>query len=216
MTGARRDLPNFTEVDGRTSLLLRLDPLQSGFVVFRKPAGTPSPNVENFTKPVPGITLAGPWQVSFDPKWGGPEKVAFDNLEDWSQRPEPGIKHYSGKAVYRTTFDASGDVPEGRTFLSLGDVKNMASVRLNGTDLGVAWCMPWRLEIPKGLLRERGNELEVTVANLWINRLIGDSALPRSKRLTWSTYTPFRRDAPLEPSGLLGPVILMEQGVPME
>ncbi|HNY87453.1 MAG TPA: glycosyl hydrolase, partial [Candidatus Hydrogenedentes bacterium] len=211
MTGERRDLPNFTEADGRTSLLMRLDPLQSGFVVFRRPAGTPSPDVGNFTKPVPRITLAGPWQVSFDPKWGGPEKVVFEKLEDWSQRPEPGIKHYSGKAVYRTVFDRPSDTAEGPAFLSLGSVKNMASVRLNGTDLGVAWCMPWRLEIPEGLLRPQGNELEITVANLWINRLIGDSALPKRKRLTWSTLTPFRPDSPLEPSGLLGPVSLMTE-----
>ncbi|HPA42113.1 MAG TPA: hypothetical protein PKV69_08885, partial [Candidatus Hydrogenedentes bacterium] len=153
-------------------------------------------------------------QVSFDPKWGGPEKVVFEKLEDWSQRPEPGIKHYSGKAVYRTVFDRPSDTAEGRAFLSLGSVKNMASVRLNGTDLGVAWCMPWRLEIPEGLLRPQGNELEITVANLWINRLIGDSALPKRKRLTWSTLTPFRPDSPLEPSGLLGPVEVMTQKVP--
>lgn len=212
MTGDRRDLPKFfPDADGRTGLLLTLEPLQSGFVVFRKPAGTPQEDVRNFQRPKAETSLDGPWTVSFDPKWGGPKKVIFEKLEDWSQRPEPGIRNYSGKAVYRTVFDGPADTAEGPAFLSLGNVKNMASVRLNGTDLGVAWCAPWRLEIPEGLLRPQGNELEITVANLWINRLIGDSALPERKRLTWSTYTPFRPDAPLEPSGLLGPVALMQE-----
>ena len=36
----------------------------------------------------------------------------------------------------------------GRCFLSLGRVHNIASVRLNGRDLGVAWCDPWRVSLP--------------------------------------------------------------------
>lgn len=156
-------------------------------------------------------TLTAPWEVSFDPKWGGPEKVVFGTLEDWSKRPEPGIKYYSGKAVYRTTFDAPIDTVKDRRFLSLGTVKNMASVKLNGTDLGVVWCDPWRVEIPAALLREKDNQLEITVANLWINRLIGDSALPKKERLTWSTLEPFKPDSPLQESGLMGPVSIMTE-----
>jgi hypothetical protein len=53
--------------------------------------------------PTPG-EIAGPWEVSFDPKWGGPDRVLFETLDDWSERPEEGIKYYSGTATYRTTF----------------------------------------------------------------------------------------------------------------
>ena len=49
-------------------------------------------------------TIGGPWEVAFDPQWGGPAKVTFESLGDWSKRREPGIKYYSGAAVYRTTF----------------------------------------------------------------------------------------------------------------
>jgi hypothetical protein len=156
--------------------------------------------------------IDAPWEVSFDPKWGGPEKVAFAQLDDWSKRPEPGIKFYSGKAVYKTTFDCAADFTKSRCYLALGTVKNMAAIKLNGRDLGVAWCDPWRVEIPNGVLLEHGNKLEVTVANLWINRLIGDSQLPQDKRLTWTTYNPFHPDSPLQESGLLGPVtVQMEE-----
>lgn len=48
--------------------------------------------------------IAGPWEVSFDPKRGGPTKVVFEKLEDWSKHPEAGIKYYSGTATYLKTF----------------------------------------------------------------------------------------------------------------
>ena len=92
--------------------------------------------------------LTGPWEVAFDPKWGGPERVTFDTLaglEQATRRTGSGI--YSGTAVYRKTFDAP-EVPRGqRLYLDLGVVKNLARVRLNGRDLGVVWCAPWRVEI---------------------------------------------------------------------
>jgi hypothetical protein len=92
-------------------------------------------------------------------------------------------------------------------------VHNIASVRLNGGDLGVVWCAPWRLNLPANVLKTSGNELEITVANLWVNRLIRDSGLPEKERLTWipGKY-PFHADDPLQPSGLLGPVRIEARG----
>ena len=52
------------------------------------------------------------------------------------------------------------------------------------------------------------NKLEVAVANLWPNRLIGDQTLPPEKRLTRTNIAKFRADSPLLPSGLLGPVVV--------
>ena len=74
--------------------------------------------------------IAGPWEVAFDPKWGGPEKpVVFARPEDWAQRPEPEIRHYSGTAVYRTQFSVSGvRAPDARFVLDLGRVEVMARV----------------------------------------------------------------------------------------
>ncbi len=207
--GTRRNLPNFYEEGDCTLVPLSLEAYESGFVVFRKPVQEAGPAGTNALALKTAVMLDPPWEVSFDPKWGGPEKVVFDTLEDWSKRSEPGIKYYSGKAVYRTRFDAPANVVKARCFLSLGKVKNMASVKLNGIELGVVWCDPWRVEIPNGLLNEKDNQLEITVANLWVNRLIGDSALPKKERLTWSTLEPFKPDSPLQESGLLGPVSIM-------
>ena len=50
--------------------------------------------------------------------------------------------------------------------------------------------------------------LEIRVANLWPNRMIGDASLPQNERFTWSSYEPFTKDSPLPKSGLLGPVVI--------
>jgi hypothetical protein len=230
LTGERRALPEWKEKDGRTEIPLRLEPLGSGFVVFREKGSevgevhgseVQGPGVEGRTSRVTGrnirdlrtaFVLKGPWDVTFDPAWGGPEKaVTFEDLSDWTDQSDPRIRYYSGTAVYRKAFDCTGlRPPNADIFLSLGSVKNLASVALNGRDLGTVWCAPWRVRIPDGLLRERGNELTVRVANLWVNRLIGDAGLPPERRLTQTTRNPYKPDAPLQPSGLLGPVTIRE------
>ena len=212
VTGERRPLGQFEEKDGRTLVPVRLAPHESGFVVFRA-SQHHSPAGENFPTLAALQTIEGPWEVSFDPNWGGPANVQFDRLEDWTQRNEPGIRYYSGKATYRIRFDASNVGVERDLFLSLGRVHNIASVRLNGRDLGVVWCAPWRASVPANGLKARGNELEITVANLWVNRLIRDSGLLEKERLTWipGKY-PFQSEDPLQPSGLLGPVRIEARG----
>jgi hypothetical protein len=88
-------------------------------------------------------------------------------------------------------------------------VKNVASVRLNGEEQGVAWTPPYRVELKGELLAK--NELEIEVINLWPNRLIGDAALPESERITRTNITKFQPDTPLLPSGLLGPVQVLAE-----
>lgn len=213
ITGQIRRLNNFRENLGQTHIPLRLEAGESGFVVFRRAPQKPNHGTVNFPARTDLQTIVGPWTVAFDPHWGGPPQAEFSQLSDWTQRPEDGIRHYSGKAVYLAQFDApqaTSSVKESELFLSLGEVKNLASVRLNGEDLGTAWCAPWRLKIPRGILRAKDNKLEITVANLWINRLIRDSSLPEGQRLTKTTRNPYRPESPLQPSGLLGPVTIQQ------
>jgi len=93
-----------------------------------------------------------------------------------------------------------------RSYLNLGKVHEMARVKLNGKDLGVVWCAPWQVDITH-VLKEGENKLEIEVANLWPNRLIGDSYLPQKERLTWTIEGhPYASDSQLMPSGLIGPV----------
>ncbi len=242
--GTTRSLPEFSSSGGRTTIELQFEPYQSFFVIFAGAAGGNATAKRNFP---PLDTLAfprGPWDVSFDPQSGGPGRVTFAGLEDWTRRPEEGVKYYSGTAVYRIEFDLlpapptdAGEEKESRrpAWISLGEVKDIASVRLNGQEAGVLWCAPWRVDVT-GALKQKGNRLEVTVANLWPNRLIGDENLPpngefgkRGNLVRWpdwilkkdpspppgrhsfATWRHFSKDSPLLPSGLLGPVHLLRE-----
>lgn len=206
VTGDRRDLADFRFRDGVTEIPYPMEPEEAFFVIFRKPAGSAAaaPNVPEMKEVE---VLGGSWEVTFDPKLGGPGKVTFDNLADWTSRPEDGIRHYSGAAVYRKTFNVPAG--GGRTYLDLGMVESLCEVRLNGTDLGVWWTYPFRREITRQL-RPGANALEVKVVNLWCNRIIGDAALPASRRVTRTNITRLSKDTPLESSGLLGPVRLLQ------
>ena len=243
VTGERRALPQFERKDGTTIIPMEFDAFQSFFVVFGgKDPAPASTDVKNFPELKPMQEISGAWEVAFEPKWGGPGKtevrsqksgvspegmVTFDTLQDWTKRPESGIKYYSGIATYRKTFQVSGlPSPVSKVYLSLGTVHDMARVKLNGKDLGVVWCAPWQVEIGEAL-KVGENQLEIEVANRWPNRMIGDKqpadanvrevqAPPgflggkkiKTGRYTYCTYDPFKPDSPLLPSGLLGPVMI--------
>jgi hypothetical protein len=227
VTGERRALPDSKAVEGLTMVPMVLAPHQSFLVIFPEKPSAPRFAAMNFPDITPAFTLKGPWEVSFNPERGGPEKAMFDNLYDWTKSDERKIKYYSGIAVYRQTFDAPG-VSGNRTYLDLGTVHDMARVTLNGKDLGVLWCAPWRVDVTDHL-KPNGNKLEIEIANRWPNRLLGDQQEPDKdvRTLKWDSgllggkkYTTGRytftttptKELKLLPSGLIGPVRMRVSG----
>ncbi|RYG65942.1 hypothetical protein EON80_16370, partial [bacterium] len=211
ITGESRELTDYKVANGRTSIPVRLAGSESGFVIFRKPIVKKPVATPNFPTFTTVKTLIQPWNVTFAIKWGDPIKATYPTLTDWSQSSNPAIKYHSGKATYTTNFDAPPSFNKtSRYALNLGTVKNIATVKLNGRDLGVVWCDPWQATIPTSLLKPKGNQLEVTVANLWSNRLIGDAKLPEAERKTETTHRPYGADSALQASGLLGPVTVQK------
>ncbi|MDU0352536.1 hypothetical protein RS130_00215 [Paraglaciecola aquimarina] len=67
-------------------------------------------------------------------KWAGPVKVQFEQLDDWTNHANTGIKHYSGTAHYRKNFNltAKDIVAERPLYLDLGKVQQIAEVTVNG------------------------------------------------------------------------------------
>lgn len=232
LTGKTRVLSDFAVQNKRIQIPLQFESFQSFFIVFNhnvKKVATKEMRKPNFPEQKILKVLSGSWSVSFDPKWGGPQNIIFNHLEDWTEKSEEGIKYYSGIAIYHKSFDfnKSGQINENeRYFLDLGNVKNIAKVRLNGKLLRVIWTAPWKIDITN-VLRNKRNDLEIEVANLWPNRLIGDEYLPddgikdgkwpdwllegkkrTSGRYTFTTYPHYNKDSPLLESGLLGPVTI--------
>jgi hypothetical protein len=190
---------------------INLDPYGSCFIVFYpSKKGLAKNQYKNLSTNML-MEIKGPWKVNFDAKWGGPEDVQFDNLTDWKDNQDEGIKFYSGIAAYKTSFDLPEDYKTSSTQgikIDLGRVEKLARISLNGNDLGVLWTYPWEIDI-SDVVKEKDNILEIEVANLWINRLIGDQFLPDSSRYTFTTHNFYKKEDPLVSSGLLGPVRIM-------
>jgi hypothetical protein len=151
------------------------------------------------------VKITGPWTASFPKGWGAPESASFPKLISWTESADPGIRYFSGTAVYRTRFRLDRKLMGQHLELDLGRVRNLAEVKLNGSSLGVIWKEPWRVEIGQAV-RAGENSLEIAVTNLWPNRLIGDAALPPEKRFTHTNVNKFKVGWPLRESGLIGPV----------
>jgi hypothetical protein len=186
VTGQTRILPEYSEKDGHTVIPMSFAPRQSCFVIFpKKSEGNHDESKVNLAAVKPLLTLEGSWQVAFDPQWGGPVKIEFAALEDWTQRSEKGIKYYSGTATYSKRFDVPESVAQTKAsvYLDLGKVKNIARVHLNGKEIGIVWCAPWRVDI-SGVLKTKDNTLEIDVANTWVNRIIGDEQEPLDVEMT--------------------------------
>jgi len=227
VTGEMIKISSFKKHNGTIALSMHLEAYESALVAFAKENTWTSTGAHKNFKDTTLQTLSGPWDVHFDPKWGGPANAQFTELMDWSKNEIEGIRYYSGKAVYHKTFDMP-EIPAGLLFLELGNVKNMARVILNGKDLGIVWTAPWHLDI-SAAVKVKNNDLKIEVINLWPNRLIGDEKKPydgivdgkwpewllkgqprTSGRFTFTTTSQYTEQSPLLPSGLIGPVTIRQ------
>lgn len=235
-TGEIEWAPVYSEEDGRTQVPLQLDPSGSVFVVFRT-AGSTSGHMASARRSevknvAESLEISGPWEVRFPPNLGAPPTVTLEKLISWTDHPAEGVKYFSGSGTYVKTIQIpAGMLGTGKAlYLDLGEVKNIAELKLNGKNLGVLWKPPFRGEITRDA-RPGENELAITITNLWPNRLIGDEQLPPdcewagtglkkwpqwlldgkpspTGRIAFTTRRLWTKDdQPLE-SGLIGPVQL--------
>jgi hypothetical protein len=188
------------------------------------------------------IEINGPWVLAFPSDQGIRQRLTLDTLSSWSVQSDPRIKYFSGTARYATDVLLPAELfAKGRKlYVDLGRVEVMARAKLNGHDLGILWRPPFVVDATE-VARPGTNSLEVSVVNLWINRLIGDEQLPEDSlrndngtlkewprwlnegkrsptgRSTFTTWRLWKKEDPLVPSGLLGPVKVVatqEIGVP--
>jgi len=226
-TGAIVQAANWREQNGRTFVTWRADPSGSVFVMLR-PRGSRAP-VERVAKPAACEPVSGPFALTLPDG----TKTTLAKPVSWTELADA-FKYFSGTATYEFAVRMPKDRAAGRRVtLDLGKVKNVASVTVNGQDLGVVWKPPFAVDVTeacKNLADGAEARVVVKVANLWANRLIGDDfkeddckwkpgggieEIPDwvkkgekspTGRTTFTTWKHWKKtDAPL-PSGILGPV----------
>lgn len=125
------------------------------------------------------VEITGPWKVAFQPGRGAPPEITLPELRSLHRHEEDGVKYFSGIATYSRKLNIPAiAIANGKLiYLDLGRVEVIADVRVNGKPAGNVWKPPYRLDITS-LIRIGDNDLEIEVATLWPNRLIGDEQLP--------------------------------------
>ena len=196
--------------NGETVVPLTLAAEESVHVVFAQNTTAPALAVKK-AAPAPLAPIEGAWEVAFQPGRGAPAHATLPALAPLNANADAGIAHFSGIATYTRDFTTPrGWKPGQPLWLNLGEVRELAQVSVNGRDVGTAWHAPYRLDIAAAAHKGR-NHLEIRVANLWVNRLIGDAQKGATK-ITYTAMPTYRADAPLRASGLIGPVVLEGAG----
>lgn len=203
VTGEARILTEFSSANSATTVPLTMQPLESAFIVFRSNGKPKMNSAINFPDKTILLELNGPWELAFN-GLNAPQPLQMNSLQDWTISADNTLRYFSGTAHYKTTFTMA-QKPEQALTIDLGKVMVMAKVKINGQYIGGVWTPPYRLDITSAV-KEGTNTLEVEVANNWMNRLIGDLNLPENERTTWTIVNPWKKDTPLQSSGLIGPV----------
>jgi hypothetical protein len=195
--------------NGETVIPLTLRGDESVHVVFRKTATADALAIKKL-EPVEVGRIEGPWHVAFQADRGAPAMATLASLAPLNENADPRIKYFSGIATYTNGFvTPKGWKPGQSLWLDLGEAKEVAEVTVNGKLAGHAWHAPYRVDIGQ-VVKPGRNVLQIRVANLWVNRLIGD-AQPGAQKITWTALPTYAAQAPLRRSGLIGPVTLLGQ-----
>lgn len=179
-TGKVEPAPYWQNSNDHTTVLLNLDPEGSVFVVFRQPTGSAGPGLQKPPAPeIATLKVEGSWELRFPSGWGAPDKISMAGLASWTENENAGVKYFSGTATYEKEIEVPATfIESGRSvFLDLGEVKNIATVAVNGENCGTLWKPPFRADVSRAL-KPGKNKLTIRVTNLWPNRMIGDEHEP--------------------------------------
>ncbi|HSH20122.1 MAG TPA: glycosyl hydrolase, partial [Draconibacterium sp.] len=128
-TGEIRKIDNYKVENGQTTIPMEFFPYESFFVTFSGNTAKPvsNQNENNFPVLAEVKTIEGAWNVMFDPKFGGPEQIVFEGLQDWTEHQLRGVKYYSGIATYKKSVEID-NLEDKKYFIDLGVVNDIARV----------------------------------------------------------------------------------------
>jgi hypothetical protein len=209
------DVDDVIAADTMTVVRMRMKPYQSLFVLFGFDNITPQTTARwhvpmigpDMTQPVFGWRQIEPWNLTFVESG---KVLMSDTLFSWADYPDPVVKFHSGHVRYRTTIYFNEKNVNGKTILQLGDVRDVAHVWLNGSDMGILWMPPYEIDVT-GIMKQGNNTLEIEVVNTWHNALRGaDQGTPPYNGI-WTNARYRTQGNDLLPAGLLGPVELRNE-----
>jgi hypothetical protein len=213
VNGKRCPLPAYELKGASTIVPLQLEPSESAFIVFSGKGNPKSSDIkDNFPAPKTLVEITAPWTVTFESgniKRGPSEPVTFDKLQSWSLNSDKRIRYYSGTAVYNNTFVLDAK-PSGNISIDLGKVGVMAKVKINGKYVDGAWTYPYSVDIADAV-KSGDNTVEIEVVNTWVNRFIGESALPKEERVVKPLYNNWNTSSKLQDAGLLETVKIVKK-----
>jgi hypothetical protein len=140
------------------------------------------------------------------------EPIDVNILKSLTQFENPAIKYFAGKVKYTLQFEVEESLFTAKNIIKLnpGYFDAIAEVQLNGKLLNNLWMPDSEINVT-GLL-EKVNTLEITVAVVCRNRIIGD-LIQYGKLKSIFTTAPvteiLNKEMPLKPSGLTGPIRLI-------
>jgi hypothetical protein len=208
-TGETVRAAKWRETEGRAVVSIRLPTAGCAFVVFR--SAHPDAPMEKWRTEMARCEVPCPWKVRFEsPAGSEPAPCTFERFTDWSRSDDRALRHFSGSAYYEKTVEAPVLEADERLILDLGDVRDFATVTVNGKTYPALWKPPFAVDITDAVDGSKLN-VSVRVTNRWPNRLIGDDALPECERGTWTSWRHWKKTDKLLPSGLLGPVTLIKE-----
>ena len=191
--------------------------LAPGESCFLAESGEKSPEPDAFPRTAAKIPIKGEWTIDFlrpAPDGGGqklPPQIKARELKSWTELGGEAAQSFGGFARYSAEFSLSDAGAEYA--IDIGDPRDRASVYINKKKVADIWCAPFRAKIPRGVLKEGRNLLEIEVANSSFNRIRALAAKNpdwnRANNIFDITYGKFEPEKkPPEPSGLLGEVFL--------
>ena len=168
-----------------TELKLKFKSEEAYFIVFRKPEDASAKQFVPWDQHESILLdLSSDWELTFPDG----SYVNMKSLKSWSDLKHSSLKYHSGTASYRKKFFITREQldKKGEFYIDLGQVDVVAEVCINNTRSKIAWKKPYRVCVNDTLI-EGENELMIRVANLWVNRIIGDQKFPDDH--SWTSDT---------------------------
>lgn len=206
-----------TGKDGAYGIRVQLQPGEALLVRFGNGPLPAVPAWRYLGEQVGAVAVDNGWKLHFET--GGPtlpKTVTMDTLALWTTLSDTAYAIFSGIGAYEGTFEVATVADDVAYLLELDNLYESARVYVNGADAGIAWSVPFRLEVGH-LLNAGENTIRIEVANLMANRIRGKDR----RHEEWRRYHEINfvsidyksfdaSNWTVKPSGLEGPVTIVQ------